>query len=175
VQVHRCGPEDTKRITSFRFAAASAFRTWCVGRGLQGVSIDYALPKNYIDCPSVTDLGVAAPATRMRYSHFGCNVVHEDLAFAAGVDTHAAKMAIKHRVEALGGALPAEHGHGVEYTAPPAQQQRWRQMDPSNTMNPGVGGLEYTLHYKDQKSSDARGQLLGVEKEQDLRGKLITI
>ena len=40
---------------------------------------------------------------RMRYSHFGCNVVHEDLAFAQGVDTHAAKMSLKHEVEGMGG------------------------------------------------------------------------
>ena len=53
---------------------------------------------------------------RMRYGHFGCNVVHEDIAFAPAVDDpHAAKMQLKCEVEALGGRLPAGHGHGTEY------------------------------------------------------------
>lgn len=36
---------------------------------------------------------------RLRYSHLGCNVVHEDIAFAEGVDVHAAKRTLKHLVE----------------------------------------------------------------------------
>lgn len=59
-----------------------------------------------------------APLKRMRYSHFGCNVVHEDIAYALGVDTHKEKMSFKHSVELEGGKLPAEHGHGTEYHAP---------------------------------------------------------
>ena len=86
--------------------------------------------------------------TRMRYSHFGCNVVHEDLAFDAGVDVEACKIQIKHIIEDLGGKLPAEHGHGTEYIAPEATQRRWQGMDPTNVMNPGVGGTSYTRNYK---------------------------
>ena len=84
----------------------------------------------------------------MRYSHFGCNVVHEDIAFAAGVDVHARKMAIKKRVErGCGGRLPAEHGHGTEYVAPEETRRRWQAMDPLNVFNPGVGGLSFERSY----------------------------
>eukprot|EP01050_Picozoa_sp_SAG11_P028340 SAG11_NODE_7537_length_1133_cov_1.259188_2_plen_67_part_00 len=60
---------------------------------------------------------------------------------------HEVKHLIKHEIEASGGKLPAEHGHGTEYTAPPPTQERWRRMDPTNAMNPGVGGLSYASHY----------------------------
>ena len=52
--------------------------TRCVGNGLEGVSVDYALPKGEVGVPHVPD---DTTVLRMRYMHFGCNVVHEDLAF----------------------------------------------------------------------------------------------
>ena len=117
-----------------------------IGESLQGVSIDYALPKNYESVPSIVDSAVK-PLRRMRYSHFGCNVVHEDIAYALGVDTHREKMTFKHKVEDEGGKLPAEHGHGTEYNAPKEAQNRWMKMDPENVLNPGVGGLSYLPKY----------------------------
>jgi len=161
VTVHECdGTSEEESLSAFRFVAAPAFRTWCVGENAQGISVDYALPKNGGQAPSLGDAGVdsdatatssAGPATplkRMRYSHFGCNVVHEDLAYPLGVDVHAAKYALKRQVEQKSrGKLPAEHGHGTEYDAPKETQDRWKRMDPLNVMNPGIGGLNSNPEY----------------------------
>lgn len=144
VAVHPCTPAETPWCNYFRFAAAPAFRTWCIGMGLEGVSVDYALPKGECGAPPMAD---DLPALRMRYSHFGCNVVHEDVAFNPGVNAHDAKMELKHEVEGMGGKLPAEHGHGTEYKAPPEAQKRWKAMDPLNVFNPGVGGLPVERRY----------------------------
>jgi hypothetical protein len=57
VRVHECSPKEVVRIKNFRFAAAPAFQTFCAGKGLHGVSFDFALPKN---CEAVN-------------SHFGSN------------------------------------------------------------------------------------------------------
>ena len=153
VAVHSCEDdrEDAaQRVGVFRFAAAPAFRTWCVGRGLQGLSLDYALPKNQIHAPDITINGSNDQSVvRMRYSHFGCNVVHEDIAYPPDVDVHGHKMSIKKNVEIEGGRLPAEHGHGSEYRAPVDTELRWRQMDPTNTMNPGVGLTSTQKFYKE--------------------------
>ena len=109
--------------------------------------MDYALPKNGGQAPPLE--AAATPLKRMRYSHFGCNVVHEDLAFAPGVDIHEVKMQLKKTVEHdCGGKLPAEHGHGTEYHAPEETKRRWQTMDPLNVMNPGVGGLSSTYLYQ---------------------------
>merc|ERR1719443_2523321 len=137
---------ESGRAMLFRFTVASAFRTVVIGRGQQGLSIDYALPKNCTEAPALPEEQYPSQG-RCRYSHFGCNVVHEDIIYGPEVDTHAAKMKIKKNVEAFGGKLPAEHGHGTEYAAPPETQKRWMSMDPLNVMNPGVGGLSYNKLY----------------------------
>jgi D-lactate dehydrogenase len=148
IDLHECTTSwEKSAITSFRFIAAPAFRTYCVGSGLQGISVDYALPKNHGEEPQLPPSNM--PVKRMRYSHFGCNVVHEDLAFEQGVDTHEAKMELKRVVDHVcKGKLPAEHGHGTEYHAPKGTQQRWQNMDPLNVMNPGVGGLSSNYRYR---------------------------
>lgn len=104
-----------------------------------GLSFDYSLSKNFTGVPDVERAG-SAIAKRMRYSHFGCAVVHEDIAYSSLAGTpDEEKRAVKHAVEVLGGRLPAEHGFGVEYAAPPEVRERWARADPTNTMNPGVG------------------------------------
>ena len=164
VRIYECqSARDVNSISAFRFVAAPAFRTWCIGEGKQGFSIDYALPirssgiippvpgsdeaksKNDQKETSVIPL----PIKRMRYSHFGCNVVHEDIAYDVSVDVHSMKHAIKDTIEyTCDGKLPAEHGHGTEYIAPPETQQRWKNMDPLNVLNPGIGGLSNNYKYQ---------------------------
>jgi D-lactate dehydrogenase len=148
--VHECTSKTQEAsMTAFRFVAAPAFRTWCVGNRVQGFSIDYALPKNAGQEPPIAASSVA-PIKRMRYSHFACNVVHEDLAYAPGVDIHAVMMQLKKTIERdCGGKLPAEHGHGTEYDAPEDTRKRWKAMDPHNVLNPGVGGLSSKFGYEE--------------------------
>jgi D-lactate dehydrogenase (quinone) len=164
VSVHNCSADDAA-LTAFRFIAAPAFRTWCVGNGLQGISVDYALPLNggheplLAEQASTAGSQLDAPVKRMRYSHFGCNVVHEDLAYAPGVNVHKAKHDLKAVVEhQCKGRLPAEHGHGTEYAAPAETQERWKKMDPLNVLNPGIGGLSSKYEYGGTISGDVNGQ-----------------
>ena len=119
----------------------------CVGNNVQGFSVDYAMPKNSGVAPTLTGDVQVEPLKRMRYSHFGCNVVHEDLAYPLGVDIHAVHKQLKINVGDCGGKLPAEHGHGTEYIAPIESQKRWMKMDPLNIMNPGIGGLSSKFKY----------------------------
>ena len=159
IVIHECfTASEQSSLTAFRFVAAPAFRTWCVGQGVQGFSVDYALPRNGGRAPSLdfsanesdSDVPAATPLKRMRYSHFGCNVVHEDLAYAPGVDIDKIKYKLKRAVEHnYKGKLPAEHGHGTEYKAPEDTRRRWMAMDPLNILNPGIGGLSTKYRYKE--------------------------
>jgi len=148
VKVYECQtPREEQQLSAFRFVAASSFRTWCVGNNTQGISVDYALPLNYTQIPKPKDSVVTRK--RMRYAHFGCNVIHEDLAYDLNVDVEEAKYALKNTVEhECHGKLPAEHGHGTEYKAPKETQQRWQRMDPLNVMNPGIGGTSAKSKYQ---------------------------
>ncbi len=138
-EVYACQtPDEVAAVKTFRFAAAPAFRTYCLGTGLHGVSFDFALPKNYGGSVALEPAGVGELAVKMMYAHYGCLVFHYDVAMRGGDPVE-----LKHRmveaVEALGGRLPAEHGHGTEYHAPPETIARWKAMDPLNLLNPGVG------------------------------------
>ena len=173
----------TAALNAFRFVAAPAFRTWCVGQQLQGYSVDYALPKNggsipalycssdKVNLPQLAALSTTKtnfdtndalserpiPVKRMRYSHFACNVVHEDLAYDVGVDIDHAKHRFKEVIEyECSGKLPAEHGHGTEYIAPPTTQERWKKMDPLNIFNPGIGGLPHGFRYNDKEPNQKK-------------------
>jgi D-lactate dehydrogenase (quinone) len=153
IKIYECQTKlDTNSINAFRFIAASAFRTYCVGEQIQGFSVDYALPMNTNTAPPVIyhqdKKNTIQPIKRMRYSHFACNVVHEDLAYHNDVNIHDAKHQFKDTIEHVcHGKLPAEHGHGTEYMAPLETQQRWKQMDPLNVLNPGIGGLSSNYKY----------------------------
>jgi D-lactate dehydrogenase len=139
VKYHVCAPgTETAKATYYRFVVAPAFRTFAVGKGLQGLSIDYALPKNYVKYPDLPEKKYPI-ANRWIYSHFGCNVYHEDLTFGPEVDVEHGKYEVKHAIEDTGGKLPAEHGHGTEYPTSQAMKERWMKTDPLNVMNPGVG------------------------------------
>lgn len=143
--------KEEMSLTAFRFVAAAAFRTWCVGNNAQGFSVDYAMPKNSGETPPLEkerqESAAPVPLKRMRYSHFGCNVFHEDLAYDLNVDVHSVHNDLKRSVSSCGGRLPAEHGHGTEYEAPAETQKRWMKMDPLNMMNPGIGGLSSKYKY----------------------------
>jgi len=141
--------KEANKANLWRFVVAPAFRTYCVGVGLPGLSIDYALPKNFKEYPTLPEKEFPIKS-RWVYSHFGCNVYHEDLVFAEEVDVDAARYPMKHAIEDLGGKLPAEHGHGTEYKAPKEMQDRWKKTDPLNAMNPGVGGTSSYKKYSDQ-------------------------
>ena len=147
------GSESTQ-VFNFRLVVAVAFKSFCLGSNVPGVSFDYALRKNDFTIPVLPD-SIPTPLKRLRYMHFGCNVVHEDLAFEAGY-THEQleefKLAFKKHLESVQGArLPAEHGHGIEYKAPPQTIKRWMKLDPRNMFNPGVGHTSTAPNYKEER------------------------
>jgi len=153
VGYHYCTtPQEISRAMLFRFAVQPAFRTYCIGKGLQGLIIDYAMPKDF---PEYQKLPEEHPVhKRCLCAHFGCNVYHESIMFGPEVDVHAAKKDIKRAIEASGGKLPAEHGHGTDYAASNDAQARWMRMDPTNTMNPGVGGTSACRRYGAEQEVD---------------------
>ena len=109
IEIQECNNNgEEMSITAFRFVAAPSFRTYCVGENVQGFSVDYALPNNGGQVPPLFEKSGKGgnhpvPIKRMRYSHFGCNVLHEDLAYDLGVDTHAAKYVFKKQIESVCG------------------------------------------------------------------------
>jgi len=137
--------KEVVKSNIFRFTNAAAFKIYCLLTKRPGVSLDYALRKNHCDeYPAIP----APVHKRMIYGHFGCNVVHDDVCFEMGVDPHRVKYEVKKVIEQGGGLLPAEHGHGTEYSGTNDYKKMLMKLDPLNVMNPGVAGTSANKDYK---------------------------
>ena len=140
--VCRADPPEADAALRLRFAVAGAgvrFRDLSSGRS-EFAAIDIALPRN------ATNFRLSLPATlnaqvrlRIDYGHFLCHVFHHDFVLMPGVSREAFEASIKSLVEANGGKMPAEHSFGHLYEAPPHVCEFYRSLDPTNSLNPGIG------------------------------------
>ena len=104
------------------------------------IALDIALRRNDPDWFETLPDDIAAPIVhRLYYGHFFCHVFHQDYLVAKGHDV----VALEHRMWALLDArraeYPAEHNVGHLYPAKPALAAFYRELDPRNAFNPGVG------------------------------------
>ena len=73
------------------------------------------------------------------YGHFMCHVFHQDYIFRKGTDVAAMKKMMLERLDAKGAKYPAEHNVGHMYEADETLKKFYKQLDPTNTFNPGIG------------------------------------
>lgn len=76
---------------------------------------------------------------KLYYGHFMCYVFHQDYIVKKGVDVHALKEQMLELLQQRGAQYPAEHNVGHLYKAPETLQKFYRENDPTNSMNPGIG------------------------------------
>lgn len=105
------------------------------------VALDLALPRNTLDWRESLPEGVEEHVVRrIPCGHFLCHVFHYDYAIRKGTDW----LDIEHRIIAhlsgRGIEFPSEHNVGHLYEAKPVLKDFYRSLDPTNTMNPGIGG-----------------------------------
>lgn len=106
------------------------------------VALDFALPRNELVwaerlAPSLQSQLVA----KLYYGHFFCHVFHHDYIVKKGTDMRALEEKLHALLDARGAEYPAEHNVGHLYRAKPALEQHYRELDPCNSFNPGVGKL----------------------------------
>lgn len=129
---------------AFRLRFASAGATVRL-RDLSGgtselAALDIALPRNaldwFLDLPRQLEQQVLERAI---YGHFLCHVFHLDYVLKPGYTREAFEHEMKKLVEKKGGRMPAEHNFGHLYKAPEHVAQFYRKLDPTNSLNPGIG------------------------------------
>lgn len=116
------------------------------------VALDVALPRNSLEwvehLPADLD---AVMINRLYYGHFFCYVFHQDYIITKGSDP----LAVEHRMWSLldqrGAEYPAEHNVGHLYCAKPELCAFYRELDPTNQLNPGIG---QTSRLRDWASGD---------------------
>ncbi|WP_244944810.1 D-lactate dehydrogenase [Kocuria salsicia] len=138
-----CTDDEAQSAMLQRFGAASAIaRYFNIHRTNVGgmVTFDVALRRDDQDWlevlpPEIADqLEVSA-----YYGHFFCHVLHQNHVAKKGVDAVELKKQMTKLLEDRGAAIPAEHNYGRLYDAPPALEEHYRQLDPCNVFNAGVG------------------------------------
>ncbi len=84
---------------------------------------------------------------RLYYGHFMCHVLHQDYIVRKGVDVKALKAQMLELLETRGAEYPAEHNVGHLYKAKPDLAEFYKSVDPTNSMNPGIGKMSKKKHY----------------------------
>ncbi len=138
-----CDADEGRKAFLHRFAIAGAairYREVHRAQVEDIVALDVALRRNDRDWVEQLPAEVEADMVhKLYYGHFFCHVFHQDYIVKKGVDP----LAMEHRMWALLDArraeYPAEHNVGHLYVAKPALADFYRQLDPSNSLNPGIG------------------------------------
>lgn len=78
------------------------------------------------------------------YGHYMCHVFHNTYIFKKGTDTAEMKKRLLAILKSKGAKYPAEHNFGHMYEAEENVKEFYKQLDPTNTFNPGIGNTGKT-------------------------------
>ncbi|TDS96745.1 D-lactate dehydrogenase [Rahnella sp. BIGb0236] len=148
-----CSADEGKKAFLHRFAAAgAAVRYHAVHeKEVEDIlALDIALRRNDRDwfetLPEDIDNQLVA---KLYYGHFMCHVFHQDYIVKKGANSKALKHRMLELLDAKGAEYPAEHNVGHLYLAKPHLKEFYRQADPTNSFNPGIGKTSKLKNWQD--------------------------
>jgi len=147
-----CTKKESKKAILHRFVAAgSVARYHAMNSKKSGemMSIDIAFPRNEKDWfeklpPEIDDL----LELKLYYGHLFCHVLHQNYVIKKGVDAKELKMKLLKSYDERGAEYPAEHNVGHEYFAKPTLSNFYKKLDPTNSLNPGIGRTSKRKYWK---------------------------
>lgn len=138
-----CTAQEATKAFLHRFVAAGAavrYRAVHTHSVEDIVALDIALPRNTREweehLPEALERQVIHA---LYYGHFFCQVFHQDYIVKKGTDPLAFEHALWDLLDARGAQYPAEHNVGHLYAAKPELAGFYRELDPRNQLNPGIG------------------------------------
>ena len=138
-----CDADEAESATLIRFGVASAASRFFVMHRSEAsamVTFDVALRRDDADWLEVLPPRIADQLLESVYfGHFFCHVLHQDHVAKKGVDPVALKKMMTALLQSRGAAVPAEHNFGRIYPAPEPMVEHFKQLDPLNMFNAGVG------------------------------------
>lgn len=146
-----CTPEEGKAAFLNRFAVGGAMVRYRAvhPRTVEDiVALDIALPRNMTDWferlpPHITkDIEFT-----MYCGHFFCHVLHQEYLVKKGADCDRIKHDILALLAARGAEYPAEHNVGHLYEAKASLREFYKELDPTNSFNPGIGKTSRLSHW----------------------------
>ena len=149
----RCNEKEAEAAMLHRFAAAGAATTY---RNVHSdtveniVALDVALRRNDSEWfETLPDSINQHFIHKMYYGHFFCHVFHQDYIARKGTDCNKVEDEMLALLDQRGAQYPAEHNVGHLYHAKPALKQFYRQLDPTNSFNPGIGKTSKKKYWAD--------------------------
>ncbi len=147
-----CNAVETQAAMLHRFAVASAairYRATHENEVEDIVALDIALRRNDQDWFEVLPPEIDQKILhKLYYGHFMCHVFHQDYIVKKGVDC----VALEHEMLALldkrGAQYPAEHNVGHLYEAKPTLRKFYKDLDPTNSFNVGIGQTSKKKYWK---------------------------
>lgn len=138
-----CSTEEGRKLFLQRFVAAGAAIRYDILHARQKprlISLDIALKRSDRDWHHFLPQSLSRRVSReLVYGHFFCNVLHLDFIARPEEDAERLKADILAWYSGRGAEYPAEHNVGHEYAAPPTLVAFYRELDPKNVLNPGIG------------------------------------
>ena len=147
----RCDAKEAEKAMLHRFVAAgAAVRYHAVHeREVEDIiALDIALRRNdhnWIErLPPEIDAKIEK---KLYYGHFFCHVFHQDYVVKKGYDCLALEHEMWGLLDQRGAEYPAEHNVGHLYHAKPELAGFYRRLDPTNSLNPGIGQTSKCAHW----------------------------
>ncbi|MEC9025428.1 MAG: D-lactate dehydrogenase [Pseudomonadota bacterium] len=138
-----CTEEEADKAILHRFVAGGAIGRYHVMHSKDVgamMTIDVALRRNDPDWFEVLPKEIDDQIdTKLYYGHLFCHVMHQNYVLKKGADAILLKGKILETFDARSAEYPAEHNVGHEYFAKDALKNFYRELDPTNSFNPGIG------------------------------------
>lgn len=147
-----CDADEGRKAFLHRFAIAGAairYREAHPGSVEDILALDIALRRNDRDWVETLPAAMEEQIIhKLYYGHFFCHVFHQDYIVKKGVDPIAMEHAMWKLLDERRAEYPAEHNVGHLYIAKPALADFYRELDPTNTFNPGIGQTSKKRHWE---------------------------
>ena len=147
-----CNEFESKKASLHRFVSASAIGRYHILNSKNHgdmMSLDIAFPRNeknwFEKLPKEID---ELLEMKLYYGHLFCHVLHQNYIVKKGVDGDELKKKLLKIYDKRGAEYPAEHNVGHEYHAKPSLLNFYKQLDPTNRFNPGIGKTTKLKHWK---------------------------
>ena len=143
VGLFECNEDEQKSALMHRFAAAGAairYQTIHQRKTEEVLALDIALLGNDTEwMEKIPDEIKEDLDLSLYYGHFMCHVFHHDYILKKGTNIKDVKENLLKRLDQKSAKYPAEHNVGHMYKADETLQKHYRELDPTNTFNPGIG------------------------------------
>ena len=140
-----CTSDEGDKALLHRFAAGAAAGRYQTihSNKVEGIlSLDIALRRNDDEWVEKLPREISNNLVyALYYGHFMCNVFHQNYIFKRGTDRQKMKLIMLKVLDEKGAKYPAEHNVGHLYEAENTLQKFYKELDPTNTFNSGIGKM----------------------------------